>query len=79
MSTIWNFLINRLVAWVSGLSAADFDKIFNWAKSQDLGTLAGATKSTILKQKIADAWGHLSPQVINWLVEMAVAKLRKTQ
>ncbi len=82
MQAIYQFLLQRVIAWFSGLTAADFARILTWVKVADNsggspGDGSGPAKSVTLQNRIRDTWTRLSPAIIEWLAKTAVALVRK--
>lgn len=84
------WLINRVVAWVAGLSADDFKQIADWVvtantqfsappnASQEQKDIASDTKRNWVSKLIKSEWPKVANWAINLLRELAVAFIKKS-
>ena len=77
MNALYKYFITRLVAWFSGLSAADFQRILAWVSSQEVSGIPGAQKAAVVVRRILETWSRLDNSTAAWLVETALRWVRK--
>ena len=71
------FCINRLVGFFSGLSSDDFRYVQDQVRAADTAFTASPDKKRFVVSQIKMHWPALRNSVINLLIELAVAALRK--
>ena len=73
------FLITRIAVWASGLKADDFRKIIGWVNEANEDERPSNYKKAIVETCVCQAFPGLSGWVINLLIELAVALVKRNQ
>lgn len=77
MKTIYRLLITRILFWLHGLTAADFDKAKQFVLFAENNFSTPAQKWAFVKQKMQALLPLLSATAVNLLIELAVSFLKK--
>jgi hypothetical protein len=84
MTAFYTLIITRLIAWLHGLSRADFDFALNAVRSLAMRTdIDGSEKAKIVGRMIlrwlSDNGREMGTAAVNVLIELAVSYARKVK